>query len=288
VLKEASEIAKNTSEAIKNFHTVISNILQPKGIDLAIIEGHKRIIESSINREDIDELTKVAFLSNYKKMVREYENCSRIVEIALPSISTDSKPHDVEDDWFTFFFDKVRLISDETVQQIWGKILANEVKTPGAFQRSLLHTLSVMSKSQAEFFCNISRFCMNEYKDEDAVHPLLFISSNVESYENSRISPDGLLDLENLGLIQCDFKGEYIFRKKKVFRYGTKMIEVYGDPNNNDKIKAGNVTFTCNGNALFHVVGSEFKEYRSDILDFTITKLRKRNCKVIVNGQLVT
>lgn len=284
----ASEIVKNASEAAKNFHEIIDSILQPKGLDKAILDGHKKIIESFVGRNDIDEHTKIMFLSGYKKMVKEYKNCRTVMELAKPLVSENAKPFEVEEDWFDFFFDRVRLVSDESVQIMWSRILANEVNAPGTFQRSLLHTLSIMSTAQAQLFCNIARFCMFEYKKEQVVHPFLFISSNVEAYKNSKITATSLLDLENLSLIQCDFKSEYIFPKKKVLRYGNKVIEIYGDPNNDDKIKAGNVRFTYNGRTLFSIVESSYLEYRTDILDFTITKLQRRNCKIIINNRIVT
>lgn len=166
-------------------------------------------------REDIDESTKVAFLGSYKKMIKEYSNCTKVVDLAMEHISENARPQDVEKDWFSFFFDKVRLTSNESVQNMWAKILANEVNEPGKYSRSLLHTLSIMSVSQAELFCNISRFCMYEYKNEEVIHPFLFVSKNVEAYQKSNIHASGLMDLEHLGLIQCDFKDEFVFLRKK-------------------------------------------------------------------------
>ncbi len=92
---------------------------------------------------------------------------------------------------------------------------------------------------------------------------------------------------QGLGLIQCDFKDEFVFYKKKVLRFGNKVLEIHGDPDNQDKIKAGNVKFTDNGLALFSIVGEPYKEYRVDILNFVITKFQRRNCKIIMNNKLV-
>lgn len=282
-VKTASEIAKNASDAVKSFHEIIQSILQPKGIDLAIIEGHKKIIETYIGRSDVDEFSKIAFLSGYKKAIKEFKNCVSVTNIALPFVSDDAKPQDVEEDWFTFFFDKVRLVSDEGLQNMWGQILAGEVNKPGKYQRSLLHTLSIMSASQAELFCALAKFCMYEHKG-DSVHPLIFMSANAQVYEKLNITSSGLLDLEYLGLIQCDFKDEFVFLKKKVLRYGNNIIEIYGDPQNDEKIYAGNVRFTYNGRTLFEIVDSSYKRYRSELLDFAITKFQRRHCKIILQG----
>lgn len=282
-----TEEISNISDAAKNFYHIIESVLQPKGLNAAIIDAHKKIIDSYVERTDIDAFTKAAFVSSYKRIIKEYASCAKTIRMAGAFISEDAQPEKVEEDWFAFFFDKVKIVTNEAVLNMWSRILAGEVNKPGSFSKSLLHTLSIMSSAQAELFCNISRFCMYEYKNEAVVHPFLFIASNVEAYGNTRITAEGLVELENLGLIQCDFKDEFVFRNKKVFRYGNKVLEIHGDPDNQNKINAGNVKFTDNGLALFGIVGESYKKYRADILDFTITKLQRRNCKIMINNKLV-
>lgn len=282
-----SDSENRIDEAIRKFYETIERTIQPLELDLTIIENQKKLIDSFAARTDIDEATKLLFLQSYKRMIKEYHNCSNVVHFAAPHVEDTAKPEEIEEDWLAYFFDKVRLVSNEAIQNMWAHILAGEANTPGRFSRSLLHTLSVMSSSQAELFCNISRFCMYGYKKEDIVHPFIFISKNVEAYKNSRITADGLFGLENLGLIQCDFKDEFVFQNKKVLRYGNKVLEIHGDPENDNKICAGNVRFTDNGLALFEIVGSSYKSYRTDILDFIITKLQRRNCKILINNRVV-
>lgn len=110
------------------------------------------------------------------------------------------------------------------------------------------------------------------------------MSTNAQVYEKLNITSNGLLDLEYLGLIQCDFKDEFVFLKKKVLRYGNNIIEIYGDPQNDKKINAGNVRFTYNGRVLFEIVDDDYKRYRSELLDFAITKFQRRNCEVILQS----
>ena len=69
-VKTGAEIVKDSSEALKNFQEIIGKFLEPRGIDAAVIEGHKKIIEDYVAREDIDEFTKMAFLSSYKKTMK--------------------------------------------------------------------------------------------------------------------------------------------------------------------------------------------------------------------------
>ncbi len=104
---------------------------------------------------------------------------------------------------------------------------------------------------------------------------------------NSKITPTDLRELERLGLIECDFNNEYIFNNKKMFKKGNHIITVYGDPNNKNKIKAGNAIFTKDGKVLYEIIDDSYKEYRADILDFTIAKFKRRNCEVTINDRKV-
>ena len=62
---------------------------------------------------------------------------------------------------------------------------------------------------------------------------------------------------------------------------------MYGDPSNQGKIKAGNIKFTEDGQLLYSALDNDLKRYRGDILDFTITRFQKRNCRVTINGREV-
>ncbi len=273
------------SETIKNFSEVMNSVLAPKGIDAVILEGHKEIIQKVINKESVDEST-VAFLCGYKKMIKEYRNCKNVVENAKRYLKDNARPDEIDESWLDFYFDKVRIVSDEEVQAVWSRILAEEANKPGYIRPSLLHSLSIMSKEQATFFSNIARFCMREYK-KDKVHPLIFFSSNIDSYAKSNIDNKKLKELERLGLIDCEFTEEFVFLQKKIFVHGNHKITVYGDPNNDNKIKAGNVIFTDDGNTLYSIVSSDLVKYRKDIFEFTLEKLKRRNCKILVNDEEV-
>lgn len=174
-LKNTSEIAKNTTEATKNIVDIVKMILQPTGIDAAIQEGHNRIIEEVISSEKYSLTEKEFFLATYKKQVKEFKNCKDIAEAASCSILPERKIEEVDPDWFSFYFDKAKLVSNESMQKIWASILAEEINSPNTISRSLIHTLSIIDKKQAESFCNICRFCWFDL-DFDKIHPFIYIS----------------------------------------------------------------------------------------------------------------
>lgn len=281
-------------DIINSTQSLLEIILEPRGLNAAIIEGHKQVLEKIINDDSIDNLSKIAFLSNYKKIVKEYKNCRSVTEKALKNIKKDSDPNKVEEDWYSFFFDKVRLVSDEVLQTIWSQILSGEINIPGSYSRSLLHTLSIMSTSQALLFSKLAQFCLKEYQltsegtPSSLVHPLVFISTNRDAYKRYGFTVNKLLELERIGLINCDFKDEFVFMKKKVFQTGNKIVEVHGDPNNKHLIKAGNLTLTADGQSLYRIIGEEYKQYSSEHLEHIITKFQLRNCEVLINGKRIS
>ena len=293
-MSEAKEIIEKTNETVNALYNIVDKVFSPNLINLTIKRGESKILEALSekisedikNGKPVNESELYIFL-NYKKFVKEFKNCKDIIDLALPNINDHSKIENVEDDWFSFYFDKVKLVSDTEMQQVWGKILSGEIESPGKFQRSLLHKISIMNSTNASDFCNLIRFSFYEHKNYEIMHPLIYISSNIKSYASSNLTREKLLELESLGLIHCDFNKEYIFEKKKHLVIGNKKITIYGDENNCDKIKVGNVVFTKDGQALCSIVGNEYKRYRADILEYTISKLKKRNCSVFVNGELM-
>src|SRR3546814_19972048 len=80
------------------------------------------------------------------------------MEAAIPDISGNADPQAVDKDWLSNFIDKVKTISDEDAQNIWGKILSGETNTPGSFSKKTVNLLHEMDKSDAEMFNTLMKF----------------------------------------------------------------------------------------------------------------------------------
>ena len=279
---------EKSSEIIDNFASqterLIDRIYQPQ------IEAREYFVDAVKNNSTITDEEAIALISNSRKIVREYANCKSILEKAKEHFFDKSEKNiddvSVDCDWLNSFFDKARLISNEDMQIIWSRLLSKKMDNPNQVNLSLLHTISIMSTDQANFFCNMCRFCFHGYKN-DIIHPLIFLSTNVVAYGDSGITNKKLRELSRLGLIDYMPKEEFVIPKKFVFTTGNKVVAVYGDPDKKDQIKAGNVIFTDDGLDLYSIVEETVKKYRSDILDFTIEKFKNRNCTVTINDGLV-
>lgn len=249
-------------------------------------DARQYLIDAIKNADNLSPQESSSLIFNSRKLVKEYANCKTIFEEAKNKFEKSADVSKLDTDWTAMFFDKAKLVSKEDMQIIWSNILAQEVNTPGCINPSLLHTLSIMTYKQAEFFCNIARFCFKSYKS-DTVNPLIFYSTNVVAYKDSDIDDKKLRELHRLGLIEYSPQSEFIFDNKVVFTTGTKVITVYGDPNNQNKIKAGNVIFTNDGQTLYSIIDNDYKKYRHDIMDFTVEKFLNRGCAVNINGNYV-
>lgn len=278
-LKDTSEVVRNVAETTNSMAEIVRMFLQPKGIEAAIQEGHKKIIEEVMDSEKYSIAEKEFFLVNYKKSTKEYKNLKNTIEKALPSILPEKRVEEIDSDWLSFYFEKVKLVSDESMQKIWASILAEEINSPNTISRSLIHTLSIIDKKQAESFCNLCRFCWFDL-DYDKIHPFIYISKAYTAYKDSEITWDRLKDLEYLGLINCDSNPGYALKGPRRFRIGNIVVNVEGDSQNEGLIYVGNVMFTANGKKLYDLVDVEYKQYRNDIFSFIENKLFKHNCVV--------
>lgn len=273
-----SDVGVKLLELIEKFAGYIVRPRNEKADYEEAIAVYKNNIKNDSN---IPDSLKPVLIANTRKILKETENNTKIIEAALQYIKEDAKIDHVEQDWLTFFFERSKLVSDEAMQNIWGNILAEELNTPGLINRSLIHTLSIISRKQAESFCNICRFCwfgMNYDEDEEDIFPFIFYSSERSAYNQSNINWTKLKELEYLGLIQCAAEG-FVLKGTREFRSGSIKIDVIANPTN-DNVPIGNVKFTNDGRRLFDIVDTEYKKYRSDIFSFIEFQLSKNGCSV--------
>ncbi len=130
---------------------------------------------------------------------KEQHNIEEITSIAAEELADEetvsSEP--VDDDWIARFFDAARLINDEQMQNLWGKILAGEIKQPHSYSLRTLDLLRNLSKNEAEIFVKVARLAI---RSENLV--FVIFPDDGEYWEaNFNISFSGWLILRELGLV---------------------------------------------------------------------------------------
>lgn len=123
---------------------------------------YKKSIEEESN---LPGLVKAAKISTARKDLKKYINQGKIISYAIPDLNPNAKLN-VEDDWLTYFFDYAQNISDESVQKIWARILAEQCNGDTSINRILIHTLSLLDANTAKAFGNLCKITF-EYPQMD-------------------------------------------------------------------------------------------------------------------------
>lgn len=69
-----------------------------------------------------------------------------------------------DEDWTTRFFSSAQDISSEQMQELWGRILAGEIRKPGAFSLRTLDFIRNLTTEEAQIFARVVRLA---YRTED-------------------------------------------------------------------------------------------------------------------------
>lgn len=122
-------------------------------------EAYKQEVLAKANAKSliIEGEAKLELLERAKQRLLNQEmnrqiNIEDIVEKSIPYLSEEVSENPVDEDWRTRFFKKAKDVSNEEMQEIWGKILAQEVSNPGNISFRALDIVSNLSKNEAELF----------------------------------------------------------------------------------------------------------------------------------------
>jgi len=109
------------------------------------------LIESKLSYEEL-EGNIIKRLAH--KEARKQKNIETVNFIAAEQLQYEEEVSDepVDDDWTTRFFNIVEDISNDEMQNLWGRILAGEVKKPKSYSLRTLELLKNLSKEEAEVF----------------------------------------------------------------------------------------------------------------------------------------
>ncbi len=214
-----------------------------------------QLIKQSLdaNATEDERLLARGLMAKDKTTIREQRNNQSIVLKALPEVKEDARPEEVEDDWYANFFDKSRLVSDEEMQMLWGKVLAGEINEPGTFSRRTLSLLSDLDKKSAQSFLLLCRFSLT--KNSLLFHPMIYKNQG-GIFDVFGIDMAILLNLESIGLISySDFDAQLVGNKnEKMWQFGyfstTLTISCLQNLDEKLKTQIGHVMFTDLGKQL--------------------------------------
>ena len=128
------------------------------------LEAYKKAISEN---DKLDPFVKGVMIASASKDFKEYINKGKIINYAIDHLK-ESATFNTDVDWLDYFFEYAKNISNDTVQRIWGRILAEKVNEGNdtSVQRQLIHVLSLMDASTASAFTNLCRITI-KYPNQD-------------------------------------------------------------------------------------------------------------------------
>jgi hypothetical protein len=105
------------------------------------------------------------------KSIQEEINLNKVIVLAEKELENDKQesPNEkIDSDWFTRWRDNAKKVRAEELQQLWAKVLAGEVKSPGSYSLRTLEFIKNISQEEANLISKLAPFVVRDqvYKDK--------------------------------------------------------------------------------------------------------------------------
>ncbi|GAA6204692.1 MULTISPECIES: TIGR03899 family protein [Thalassotalea] len=95
--------------------------------------------------------------------LRKQQNLEHIIQRAIQYCSDEEVADRADQDWFNNFINLAEDVSNKTMQDLWAKILAGEISSPGSFSLKSLQAFKTMSINEAKL---LAKACAIAIKDQ--------------------------------------------------------------------------------------------------------------------------
>lgn len=195
------------AEEIKTVSAAISEVSKGYGLTVAYKEGPVEIQsnppEPPLKLEDAPLEQRAAERVAYQEQRRQQSIESVTGTAALELMADPTIPEERPDeDWTTRFFSYAQDISSEEMQQLWGRILAGEVRKPGTYSLRTLDLVRNLAKEEAEVFAKVAKLAYEVGKGAWVVfhHDEKWLNTNrdISQFNDINLLVElGLLDVLN-------------------------------------------------------------------------------------------
>lgn len=195
------DLAKPATTLIEKLADAVGCLYEPTHIrrkaraevDAAKIQALGRLELSAIEERALYRLKHEA--------TRNQQNLESIIRKALPEVGPEAEPDQIETDWLTYFTECARRVSDDEMQLLWGRILAEKANEPGRYSKRTLALMSTIDREDADALMLLRRFCVRFPIDD--VTPLVY-SVHDSIYQEHDLTFGILAHLDDIGLISFD------------------------------------------------------------------------------------
>lgn len=213
---------------------------------------------------------------------RKQENIEKITTKSLNHLEDDSKPENLDSDWIIDFFEKCKNVSEDEMQEVWGRILAD--KSNGRkFSKRSLEIVASMEKEDALAF---SRLCNFVVYIGGMLTPTVFFDEMGETLKKHGLTFPKIQDLEALGLIFFNKISGFVFQElsgELVVFYHDRQINI-NLGNDKKDFQLGNIRLSKYGEEIAHICSKEFDE---DFFEALVNNYKKSYTVECTKGNIV-
>jgi len=212
---------------------------------------------------------------DFKEQKRQ-RNIESITQEAASELESEESVSDeaVDEDWTSRFFNYAEDISNEEMQELWGKILAGEIKKPKSYSLRALDLLRNLSTEEAEVFIKFGTLAIT------SSNTTFILNLNKETLLENKYNltfPERLL-LEELGLLTANDLNFKVAKTESnsravVFKIGNQIIiqeKIANKPDQSIQV----LGFTKIGKELLQLVDTKPD---LDYLELLAIKLGRQN-----------
>lgn len=156
-------------------------------------------------------------------------------------------------DWFIRFFETVGNVSDDTMQNLWAKILAGEIARPSTFSLKTIDVMKNLSRKDAELFIKV---CSHSFMSSATN---IFFPNEIQFMEAVDIQYTDIMKLSELGLIFNDASINLEFNingKPNILLSNDNLIMVISSTSgNSETVMIRQYPFTEAGKQLYTLIG---------------------------------
>lgn len=265
------ELAKPAVVLIEKVSDAVGGIAKPWQIERVAKAEAKAEKIAAIAKIEISELEERALQRMVREEAIKQDNIEKITAGAINELKEDAKPEELSNDWLFHFFEKAKIVSDEEMQSLWSKILAQEANNPESCSKKTIEVMASLDKKDAHLF---TRLCSYVWylNGLEAIVRVDTVSPN----GNLDITFSELIHLQSLGLISFEAIGGYAYHFNSKYinlhYYGCPILLTFQSDTKN-KLDRGNVGLTRAGRELASIAGSTAnRSYLDETLSFWLSK----------------
>lgn len=198
-------LIKKTADAKAYEIKTIAQAVKDNQIDLKEIGYNEEKIQlKSLDTESLQqEMTieqRAQTRIDYKEQKKQ-RNIENITQNAASNLENESSVSEepVDEDWTTRFFDYAEDVSNEEMQDIWGRILAGEIKRPNSFSLRTLEFVRNLTKEEAQVFTKAANFVISSWNS-----PFIFKGNGEDFLTKIGLSFEEQLILTEIGILQAE------------------------------------------------------------------------------------